>query len=129
MASIEFRIAQFVAIVLLAGAILFGLYTWAALSWNYSTGERAGYVQKFSKRGWICKTWEGELAMVTIPGTLPEKFFFSVRADPVAEAVTKTLGRRVALIYEQHRGVPTSCFGDTEYFVTDVRVIDEAKAP
>ncbi|PYT17022.1 MAG: hypothetical protein DMF51_03305 [Acidobacteria bacterium] len=129
MALLRFRFERFVAIVLLVGAILFGLYTWTTLSWTYSTGERAGYVQKFSRRGWICKTWEGDLAMVTIPGTMPEKFLFSVRADPVAETITRTLGKRVALIYDQHKGVPTSCFGDTEYFVTGVRVIDETKAP
>jgi hypothetical protein len=129
MASMKVRIVRFVVILVLAGAVLFGLATWATLGWSYSTGERAGYVQKFSRRGWICKTWEGELAMVTIPGTMPEKFFFSVRADSVAESITRTLGRRVALVYEQHKGVPTSCFGDTEYFVTAVRVLDEAKAP
>ena len=120
---------RFIILILLLGAVLLGLYTWATLAWSYSTGERAGYVQKFSKRGWLCKTWEGELAMVTIPGTMPEKFYFTVRKDPVAEAITKSLGRRVALVYEQHKGVPVSCFGDTEYFVTDVKVIDEAKAP
>ena len=120
---------RFIILILLLGAVLLGLYTWATLAWSYSTGERAGYVQKFSKRGWLCKTWEGELAMVTIPGTMPEKFYFTVRKDPVAEAITKSLGRWVALVYEQHKGVPVSCFGDTEYFVTDVKVIDEAKAP
>src|SRR5437899_4966990 len=113
MASLPARITRFIVVVFLLGAALLGVYTWATLNWSYSRGERAGYVQKLSKRGWLCKTWEGEMAMVTIPGTMPEKFFFTVRKDSVAEAITTTLGRRVAVAYEQHKGVPVSCFGDT----------------
>lgn len=101
----------------------FVLYTWTALSWSYSKGERAGYIQKFSERGWLCKTWEGELAMVSMPGTMPEKFFFSVRNNAVAERINQAAGKRVVLVYEQHKGIPTSCFGETEYFIIDVRSI------
>lgn len=113
-----------IAGVLIVPLLAFGLYTWAALTWSYSKGERAGYVQKFSKKGWICKTWEGELAIVSIPGTMSEKFFFTVRGDSIAARVNETMGRRVALTYRQHPGIPTSCFGETEYFVTDVRVVE-----
>jgi hypothetical protein len=113
-----------IAAALLAPVLVFGLYTWSALTWTYSSGERAGYVQKFSKKGWICKTWEGELAMVSLPGAMPEKFYFTVRDDSVAARINASLGRRVALVYGQHKGIPTSCFGDTEYFVRDVRVVD-----
>ncbi len=100
--------------------LLFALYVWSTLHLNYSDGERAGYVQKFSRKGWVCKTWEGELAMVNLPGTMPQIFNFSVRDATVADRLTKTLGQRVRLHYEQHKGVPTSCFGETEYFVTQV---------
>lgn len=113
-----------IAGVLLAPILFFALYTWSALNWSYSQGERAGLVQKFSKRGWLCKTWEGELAMVSMPGTNPEKFFFSVRDDVVAEQINQSLGKRVALRYKQHPGVPTSCFGETEYFVDAVKVLE-----
>jgi hypothetical protein len=113
-----------IAGVLLAPILFFALYTWSALNWSYSQGERAGFVQKFSKRGWLCKTWEGELAMVSMPGTNPEKFFFSVRDDVVAEQINQSLGKRVALRYKQHPGVPTSCFGETEYFVDAVKVLE-----
>jgi hypothetical protein len=114
---------------IIAGAILvpvivFGLYTWAALTWSYSRGERAGYVQKFSRKGWVCKTWEGELALVSIPGTMSEKFYFTVRDDSVAAHVNETMGKRVALVYHQHMGVPTRCFGDTQYFVVGVRSVE-----
>jgi len=105
-------------LLLIAAAVLFVLYVLLALHYNYSEGERAGYVQKLSRKGWLCKTWEGELAMVNLPGAMPEIFRFSVRDDAVAAQVNASLGRRVRLHYEQHKGIPTSCFGETEYFVT-----------
>jgi hypothetical protein len=113
-----------IAAVLIVPVIGFVLYTWSALTWSYSKGERAGYVQKFSKKGWICKTWEGELAIVSIPGTMSEKFVFTVRDDAVAGHINQTMGKRVALTYQQHKGIPTSCFGETEYFVVDVRNVE-----
>src|SRR4030095_3200614 len=112
---------------LIAVVLLVALYTWLVLSWSYAKGERAGYVQKLSSKGWVCKTWEGELAMVNVPGALTEKFLFTVRDDTVAKKINDLIGKRVALQYAQHVGVPTSCFADTSYFVTDVReVADEA---
>ena len=111
-------------IILTAGClILFAAYTWLMLTWSYSLGERAGYVQKISKKGWVVKTWEGELAMVPVPGAAPEKFYFSVRDEAVADSINATLGRQVALSYEQHVGLPTSLFGETEYFIVRVRRI------
>jgi hypothetical protein len=103
---------------------IFALWTWFALHWTYSRGDRAGYVQKFSDKGWICKTWEGELSMVNIPGAAQERWAFSVRDDSVARAITKLMGSRVSLSYEEKRGIPTSCFGETEYFVNGVRKLD-----
>ncbi|HYL70760.1 MAG TPA: hypothetical protein VET66_06770 [Steroidobacteraceae bacterium] len=112
-----------IGIVIALGAVLTG-FAWLTLHWSYADGERAGYVQKFSKKGWICKTWEGEMAMVTMPGTVAEKFLFTVRDDAVAQKLNAAVGKRMALHYEQHKWVPSSCFGDTEYFVTDVRVTE-----
>lgn len=114
--------------VLLLLIVLFALYTWLVLSWSYSQGERAGYVQKLSEKGWLCKTWEGELAMINVPGTLTEKFAFTVRDEATVEKINRSLGKRVALIYEQHVGIPSSCFGETGYFVTDVREV-QLEAP
>src|SRR5205823_11435765 len=99
-------------------------YTWITLHWSYSDGERAGYVQKLSRKGWLCRTWEGEMAMVTMPGTVAEKFAFTVREPAVAAKLNASVGKRMALHYEQHKWIPTSCFGDSEYFVTDVRVTE-----
>jgi hypothetical protein len=102
-------------------AVIFVGYIWLALHWSYSEGERAGFMQKLSKKGWMCKTWEGELSLVALPGAAPEKFIFTVRDDAVADKINQQVGQRVALTYEEHRGLPTSCFGDTAYFVTNVK--------
>ena len=111
--------------VLVGIVILVAGYFWVALSWNYSTGERAGWVQKFSKKGWLCKTWEGEMAMVSMPGAVPEKFYFTVWDDTVADNLNKVMGKRVALHYEEKVGLPTSCFGETRHYVTRVTEVEE----
>lgn len=107
--------------LILAG---FAGYAWVTLHWSFSDGERAGYIQKFSHKGWICKTWEGELQMIPVPGAMPDKFLFSVRDDAIARKINNSMGKKVALHYEQHKGVPTSCFGETEYFVTELKVLE-----
>lgn len=104
--------------------VVFAGYAWITLNWSYSKGERAGYIQKFSQKGWLCKTWEGELQMIPVPGTVPEKFLFSVRGDDVAHKLNSAMGKKISLYYEQHKGVPTQCFGETEYFVTDIKILE-----
>jgi hypothetical protein len=118
---------KFLGIAVLVLVLVLALITWVSLGWVYSDGERAGYVQKFSRRGWVCKTWEGEMAMVTMPGTLAEKFAFTVRDDKVARELNANMGRRLTLHYEQHKFVPTSCFGETEYWVSGFSVAEEPK--
>jgi hypothetical protein len=102
--------------------VLVAAYTWLSLTWSYSDGERAGFVQKFSKKGWVCKTWEGELLLATVPGAIPEKFEFTVRDEAVASQLLANMGKRMVLTYSQHRGVPSPCFGETEYFVEKMQV-------
>lgn len=117
----------------LVGVPLIGLTLWTviALGYTYSAGTRTGYVQKLSLKGWVCKTWEGELAMATAPGVSPEIFVFSIRDDSLARALSQDMGKgRVAVEYAEHRGVPTSCFGDTPYFVTSYRMVaDDGRTP
>ncbi len=108
---------------IIAALLIFAAYCWITLSFSYSEGERAGYLQKFSKRGWICKTWEGEILLTALPGTIPEKFEFSVRNDEVAKQLTAAAGKRLLITYSQHKGVPTQCFGETEYYADKVQVI------
>jgi hypothetical protein len=103
---------------------LFSAYTWLALTWSYSKGERTGYVQKFSQKGWLCKTWEGELTMLPVQGMVPEKFSFTVRSDALAGDISKNMSKRLSLVYEQHKGVPSNCFGESEYFVIAVKLLE-----
>jgi len=116
------RIVTGFIIFILAALLLFAGYTWTALHWSYSNGERAGYLQKFSSKGWVCKTWEGELLMTTVPGVIPEKFEFTVRDEAIAGQLMAAAGKRVILGYAQHKGVPSSCFGDSQYFVEQVQI-------
>lgn len=117
------RLSLLLLALLAAAVAAFSLYTWITLSWSYSDGERAGYLQKFSRKGWLCKTWEGEILLSSMPGAIPERFAFSVRDDEVARQLAAATGKRVLLSYSQHRGVPTACFGETEYFVEKLQVM------
>jgi len=110
--------------VILIPVLLFAAWAWVTTTLHYSAGERAGYAQKLSEKGWVCKTWEGELAIGNVPGSMPEIFKFTVRNDSLAKIITNNLGKRVSLHYEEHRGVPTSCFGDTQYYITNVRILE-----
>ncbi|MBA2684580.1 MAG: hypothetical protein H0U66_08840 [Gemmatimonadaceae bacterium] len=115
------KILLWVFTVVAVAGLGFAAYTWSVLHYTYSLGDRAGFVQKFSQKGWLCKTWEGQIAMANLPGTTPEMFNFSVRNDSIAKLITQSMGQRVDISYQQHRGVPTNCFGETEYFVTGIR--------
>ncbi|HEX8787016.1 MAG TPA: hypothetical protein VF793_12590 [Telluria sp.] len=111
------RIGALLVSVIVAAIVLCALYLWVVLHWSYSEGERAGYLQKLSKKGWLCKTWEGEILLSSMPGAIPERFAFTVRDPAVVKALQSAMGQRVELSYSQHVGIPTSCFGDTEYYV------------
>jgi hypothetical protein len=112
-------------------AVVLGLvgFTWFTLHWSYSDGERAGFLQKFSRKGWVCKTWEGQMALVTLPGTIAEKFDFTVRDDALAAKLGASIGRRMSVHYEQRKWIPSSCFGDTEYFVTAMQLEEQPQLP
>ncbi|MCG3205356.1 MAG: hypothetical protein KCHDKBKB_02076 [Elusimicrobia bacterium] len=122
-------IVKYLSVTLILFLLGFGLWFWGTLKYVYSTGERAGYIQKFSKRGWVFKTWEGELAMVNIPGALQEKFLFSVVDDAVAKKIQDVIGQKLVIRYEQHRYVPLPIFAETEYFVTEVLPVSEDPVP
>ena len=116
---------RFFFVILPVVAVLGALYFYLVLNWNYSTGERAGWTQKLSKKGWVCKTWEGELAMVSMPGTTQEKFEFTVWDEETAKNINKAMGQRVSLHYDEKVGLPSSCFGDTRHWVTNVTIVPE----
>jgi hypothetical protein len=119
------RWMKWVVGLLLLPILVFGGYLAFVLSWSYSDGERVGYLQKFSRKGWICKTYEGELAMATVPGVAPIMWHFTVRDQAVADQVNQLMGKRIVLHYEEHRGIPTTCFGETAHFVSRVSEIAE----
>jgi hypothetical protein len=121
-------VIRYVVLLLIGALLVFAAWAWLALHWSYSEGERTGYVQKFSHKGWLCKTWEGEVAMVTMPGAIPDKFEFTVSDDAVAAKINALAGHRIVVHYRQHKFVPTACFGETEYFVSEVRDVEEPKA-
>jgi hypothetical protein len=116
-------------LVLIAGS---ALWTWLTMAWAYAEGERAGVLQKFVRRGWVCKTQEGEIALYygggqyMGAGISPQLWDFSVRDKSVATDLTKAVGHRVQLHYTEHPGIPTPCFGETRYFVDRVTVTDNA---
>jgi hypothetical protein len=111
--------------LILVPALIFTIWAGATMTFTYSSGERSGFLQKLSQKGWVCKTWEGELAMVNMPGAMSQMFNFSVRNDSIAGVINEAMvqNHRVVLTYKQHVGVPTSCFGETQYFVSGVKVI------
>lgn len=123
-AEIGNKAIKVVAGVIVVVIVLAAVYLYAALNWSFSKGDRVGYVQKFSEKGWVCKTWEGELQMLPVPGAIPERFLFSVRDKAVVSKLNASLGKKVSLTYEQHKGIPTTCFGESEYFVVDVKTLE-----
>jgi hypothetical protein len=114
---------SYLAWSLVGALVLLVLYTLLMLWWSYSDGERAGVLQKFSKRGWVCKTWEGELAMYVVGGIGPQIWEFSVRDAAVAEQMHAAVGQQVRLYYAEHRSLPTNCFGETDYFIERVEIV------
>jgi hypothetical protein len=120
----RFRLVRWFLYGAIGSVAAIALFTWATLTFSYGRGERVGYIQKLSRRGWICKTWEGELAIATVPGVAPDKFHFTLRSDPIAAQVNSTLGKRVRVVYAQHKFVPTTCFGETEFFVAEAQPVE-----
>jgi hypothetical protein len=118
------RIGSVLGGILLLAILVTGLYLWLVLSWPYSEGDRAGILQKVSTKGWLCKTHEGELAISIVPGVTPVIWYFSVRDESLLPTLNAALGKRVVLHYREHRGLPTSCFGETRYFVSGLRAAE-----
>jgi len=119
----EHKLVTTLVLLILTAILIFVVWIYIALNFAYSTSEQTGYLQKVSKRGWLCKSWEGELQLTAQPGVAPEMFAFSIRSDSIAAELNKVLGQRVVLTYQQHKGLPRKCFGETEYFVTGVRPV------
>jgi hypothetical protein len=122
--EIKKKVFKIAALLIVTVVVLCTGYVMIVLNWSYSKGERIGYVQKFSEKGWLCKTWEGELQMLPIPGAVPEKFLFSVRDKIVIDKINSSMGKKVSLFYEQHKGIPTTCLGESEYFAVNAKSLE-----
>ena len=123
------RLGTSLLLALLVIIAIGAAYSWLTLSWAYSEGERAGTLQKFSRKGWVCKTHEGELALYVVAGVQPEVWYFTVRDPKIADQLLQAVGQRVRLHYLEHRGIPTSCFGETGYFVDSISAVGDPVAP
>jgi flagellar basal body-associated protein FliL len=122
--QVKKKVVKVVLLLMVVIVMLSAGYMMIVFNWSYSKGERIGYVQKFSEKGWLCKTWEGELQMLPVPGAVPEKFLFSVRDKAVVAKINSSLGKKVSVYYEQHKGIPTNCFGESEYFAVDAKTLE-----
>jgi hypothetical protein len=114
------RLALFLPLLAL---VIGGAWTWFTLSWSYSEGERAGVLQKFSRKGWICKTFEGELALYIVSGVAPQIWHFSTRDEDLAKQLSNHVGRPIRVHYSEHRGVPGNCFAETPYFAESFTLV------
>jgi len=122
--EIRKKAVKIAALLVLAVVLLSAGYVMIVINWSFSKGDRVGYVQKFSEKGWLCKTWEGELQMLPIPGALPEKFLFSVRDKVLIGKINSSMGKKLSLSYEQHKGIPTTCLGESEYFAVSAKILE-----
>jgi flagellar basal body-associated protein FliL len=122
--DIKRKALKIIALLIVVLIVIAGGYMAIVLNWSYSKGDRVGFIQKFSEKGWLCKTWEGELQMLPVPGAVPEKFLFSVRDKTVINKINSSQGKKISLTYEQHKGIPTKCFGESEYFAVDAKVLE-----
>lgn len=120
------RVGRILLLILLVVILLSALWIWVALNWAYSDGERAGVLQKFSRKGWICKTYEGELALYVVGGVAPQIWYFSTRDPKLAEQLRQAVGKQIRIHYSEHRGIPTQCFADTPYFAESFTIVDSA---
>ncbi|MBO0937163.1 hypothetical protein J2I47_11450 [Fibrella sp. HMF5335] len=96
--------------------------------WSFSDGERAGTVSKFSRRGYLFKTYEGVLNVGGFSGETgsltPQFFDFSVKDESTAQKITEAVrtGQRVTLHYEE-KILRLPWNGDTKYYITNVEFV------
>jgi hypothetical protein len=123
LAKPRFRFGRILLWLILIVVVVIGVWSAFSLSWAYSEGDRAGVLQKFSKKGWLCKTYEGELALYIVGGVAPQIWQFSTRDDDLAKQLSGAVGKNIQLHYTEHRGIPTKCFAETPYFARSFQVV------
>ncbi len=117
---------KIIAIVLIVLLLCGGLFVWWRYYYTYSDGFRFGLLQKFSRRGNMFKTYEGEMILSSVRGNAnvpiaSEKFFFSVTDDGVAQKLMNLQGHSVTIGYKE-KNSPVFWRGDSQYIVDSVRL-------
>jgi hypothetical protein len=125
LAKPRFRFGRILLWLILIVVVILGVWAAFSLSWAYSEGDRAGVLQKFSKKGWLCKTYEGELALYIVGGVAPQIWYFSTRDEDLAKQLSGAVGKNIQLHYTEHRGIPTNCFAETPYFARSFQVVPQ----
>lgn len=120
------RFGRAVAVAIITLLLLLGIWGWWRYYYTYSIGYRYGLLQKFSKRGNLFKTYEGELVLSSVRGNAnvpiaSEKFYFSVADEAVASQLMGKEGHTVTLHYKQKKAA-IAWRGDTEYIVDSIVV-------
>ena len=83
---------------------------------TYSEGERSGELVKFSKKGLVCKTWEGQMNTGGVSNGAANTWEFTVEDEGVAKILQNKLGQKIDVNYKQE--VMTGpCRSETNYFV------------
>lgn len=108
--------------------IFLGVFIYWKYGFTYSKGYRAGLLQKFSEKGVVFKTYEGEMILSSVQSNAnvaiaSEKFLFSVADEAVAKQMEQIQGKNVVVHYHEKNGV-LPWVGESKYIVDSVRVTD-----
>ncbi|MCX6199749.1 MAG: 6-phosphogluconate dehydrogenase [Bacteroidetes bacterium] len=101
--------------------------TFLVFNFTYSEGSRAGVLMKFSKRGYVFKTYEGELntggvGNIANTAQVNQVWYFSVKDNGFADTLHLYEGKKVILFYQQKiKHLPWQ--GETDYFVNKVQEV------
>lgn len=107
-----------ISLLILGIALVTALYFTFIYYSHYSEGTRAGELIKFSRKGVIAKTWEGEISQ-GISGATIFKFSVENKEKDVIKQLQDLQGRYVKLDYFE-RYKTFFWLGDTKYFITAV---------
>lgn len=103
-----------------------GIYFYWKYFFTYSSGNRYGLLQKFSHKGNLFKTYEGEMILSSVRSNnnialASEKFFFSVSTEKVANQLMNLQGQYITVHYKEKNGT-LIWRGESKYIVDSVRV-------
>jgi len=122
------KIKKYLYMALATVVVIIGIYVYWSFFFTYSDGYRAGMLQKFSRKGTIFKTYEGEMILSSVQSNknvalASEKFMFSVSDKQVALQLEKLQGKNIVVHYtEKNNTLPWR--GETVYIVSSAKLSD-----